>query len=172
MMPGRSVAQLGLAGINLLLAGLLIFLIAAPLTEFAPPAVRLKPRSRPISMAPPTATPSPEAFADIDAHPLFNPDRKPIAASATAQATQAPPDIVLVGIILDSRDRMALIRTPAAPLATAFHMGATISGWEVTDIAADHIVLSAGGARDEIRLDANHGASKPSPVGAMPSTSP
>jgi len=103
-----------------------------------------------------------ETFAEIGTRPLFSPGRRGTAApAATGATTLQPPDVTLVGIMIDSQDRIAMLRTPSSPLATAFHIGATVSGWQLSEIAPDRIVLSAGPARDEIRLDANKAPVKP-----------
>jgi len=110
----------------------------------------------------PVSTPPPETFAEIGTRPLFSPGRRGTAApAATGATTLQPPDVTLVGIMIDSQDRIAMLRTPSSPLATAFHIGATVSGWQLSEIAPDRIVLSAGPARDEIRLDANKAPVKP-----------
>jgi hypothetical protein len=82
----------------------------------------------------------------------------------------SPPEVALVGIMIDSHDRIAMLRTPGSPLANAFHLGATVSGWQLSEIAPDRIVLSAGGARAELRLDANKAPAKapaPPPVNSQ-----
>ena len=157
----RQTVLYGFSGAGALLAVALIYQLAAPLPDFDPPLVRLKMKTQQIAAVVPVSTPAPEAFAEIDARPMFSPTRKSVAAAATGGAALQPPDVTLVGIIVDAKDRLAMLRTPAAPYANAFHVGATISGWQLSEIAPDRIVLSAGGARDEIRLDANKAPPKP-----------
>jgi hypothetical protein len=150
----RRAVLSGLGGLCAGLAAALLYFVLAPLPDLEIPQVPLE-RKRPVTLeAMPIATVSPEAFADINARPMFSPDRKATAEPNAAAAT--PPNVALVGVIMDARDRMALIRTPASPLALAFRLDADISGWRVTEIAADHIVLSLGASRDEIRLEDNH----------------
>jgi hypothetical protein len=157
----RQTVLYGFSGVGVLLAAALIYQVAAPLPDFDPPQVQLKTRTQQIAAVVPVSTPPPEAFAEIDARPMFSPARKGIATAATGEATTQPPDVTLVGIIVDAQDRMAMLRTPGSPLANAFRVGATISGWQLSEIAPDRIVLSAGAARDEIRLDANKAPPKP-----------
>jgi hypothetical protein len=151
----RQTVLYGFSGAGALLAVALIYQVAAPLPDFDPPQVQLKTRTQQIAAVVPVSTPPPEAFAEIGARPMFSPARKSIAAAATGETAAQPPEVTLVGIIVDAQDRMAMLRTPGSPLASAFRVGATISGWQLSEIAPDRIVLSAGGARDEIRLDAN-----------------
>ena len=159
----RQTVLYGFSGAGALLAAALIYQAAAPLPDFDPPLVQLKTKTQQIAAVVPVSTPPPEAFAEIDARPMFSPARKSVATAATGGAVLQPPDVALVGIIVDSRDRLAMLRTPGSPLATAFHVGATISGWQLSEIAPDRVVLSAGAARDEIRLDANKAPPKPPP---------
>ena len=157
----RRTLLLALGGTCALLAAGLLYLIVAPLPDLEIPQQTLKHAAPRMLETMAIAIPPSEAFADINARPMFSADRKPIPPSASAGATgETPPAITLVGVILDSQDKMALIRTPNSPFAGAFHLGSDISGWRVTEIAADRVVLSAGPLRDEVRLENNH-ASKP-----------
>ena len=144
MTRARQRTQFGLAAASVLLVALLIYEISAPLPEFNPPAFRLRPRGQRMAGIVTVTTPPPEAFAAIDARPPFSPSRRPVAAPGAGEASLAPPEVSLVGVILDKEDRLALLKTPTSPLATAYHVGATISGWQVSEISPDRIVLSAG----------------------------
>jgi hypothetical protein len=157
----RRTILYGFSGLSAFLAVALVYQIAAPLPDIDPPRLPPKQRAQQIAAVVPVSTPPPEAFAEIGTRPMFAPSRRGTAAPATGTATLAPPEVTLVGIMIDSRDRIAMLRTAASPLATAFHLGATVSGWQLSEIAPDRIVLSAGGARDEIRLDANKAPPKP-----------
>jgi len=159
MTLGRRPLLIVLAAANLLLAGALVYELSAPLPEPEPPVMRLRPKAQPAAVVAAVTTPAPEAFADIDLRPPFSANRKPVAASEAGAAQALPPELTLVGVIVGGTDSLAMLRTPAAPLADAYRVGATISGWRLTEIAPDHIVLNAGGVRSEIRLDAN----KPKP---------
>jgi hypothetical protein len=159
----------GLAALCAVLAAVLLYLIVAPLPDVGIPQVPLE-RRRPVVLeATSISTPPPQAFADIGDRPMFSPDRKAIVEPNASAAGGTPPNIALVGVIMDPRERMALIRTPGSPLAEAFRLGADVSGWTVTEIAGDHIVLSFGASRDEIRLEDNH-APKPANPAPAPMT--
>jgi hypothetical protein len=149
--------QTGFAAATVLLAALLVYEIAAPLPDFDPPAFRLKPRAPHIADVAAVVTPSPETFAEIATRPPFDPSRRGAAAAAT-DASSAPPDVVLIGVIVDGANSLALLKTAAAPLAAAYRIGAMVSGWQVTEISPDHVVIGAGGVRSEIRLQTNKSA--------------
>lgn len=155
-------AVYGLSAVCASLALLLGYEIAAPLPVLEVPVAQLKPKTRAVSATAAVRTPPPAAFAELDTRPPFDPARRGVATDG-GDASPAPPDVVLVGIIVSGGDRLALVKTSSSPLATAFRVGATISGWQVTEIAPDHIVLGAGPARSEIRLEANR-ATPPKPA--------
>jgi hypothetical protein len=164
MKLGRRSTLLALGGLNAALAAAFFYLVFADLPDITPPQVRLAQRHRTAISVPPVVLPPLARFAEIGERPLFNPGRKPVASPAVTPTSNIPPDVTLVGIILDSQDRLALVRTPAQPFASALRLGATLSGWQLTEIAPDRIVLSAGAARDEIRLDANRAPNSPSSI--------
>jgi hypothetical protein len=167
----RRTVLYGFSGASALLALALVYQIAAPLPDIDPPIVQMKAHAQQIADVVPVSTPPPETFAEIATRPMFSPARRGAAAPASGATTLAPPEVTLVGIMIDSRDRIAMLRTPSSPLATAFHLGATVSGWQLSEIAPDRIVLSAGPARDEIRLDANKAPAKPPAPAAPPGNS-
>lgn len=158
---------LGMGGTCALLAAILVYLVVAPLPDLEVPQQPLTPTKRAALETVSITVPSPEAFDDINARPIFSADRKPLVQAAGAATSGNPPNVTLVGVILDSQDKIAMVRTPGQPYAGAFHLGADVSGWRLSEIAADHIVLSAGPARDEIRLENNH-AAKPGTPPAPP----
>ncbi len=109
----RQTVLYGFSGAGALLAAALIYQVAAPLPDFDPPQMQLKTRTQQIAAVVPVSTPPPEAFAEIGARPMFSPARKGVASATTGEATTQPPEVTLVGIIVDATDRMAMLRTPA-----------------------------------------------------------
>lgn len=164
MKLGRQTVQYGFAATSALLVVLLAYEITAPLPDFEPPSFRLKPKAQPVAGVVAVTTPPFEAFAEIAARPPFDPSRKGLAAAASSDASSSPPDVTLIGVILDKENSLALLKSPTTPLATAYRVGATISGWQVAEISPDRVVLSAGPARAELRLDANKAAPHPPAV--------
>jgi len=141
-----------------MLAALLVYQLAAPLPDLEVPQVRLQPKAGPALAGLAVTPPAAEQFAETDARPMFRQDRK--GAPATI-GDAAPPDIALVGIIADGTDRLALVKTGTSPLASAYRVGASISGWRIVEIAPDRIVLASGPVRSEIRLSTAQTAPKP-----------
>ena len=163
MTRARQTVQYGLAAATALFAALLIYEIVAPLPDFDPPMFRLKPRAPRIANVAAVVTPSPEAFAEIATRPPFEPGRRGSTAAA-ADVSAAPPDLVLVGVIVDGTNSLALIKTASAPLAAAYRVGAVVSGWQVTEISPDHVVIGSGGVRSEIHLQANKSTPQATPT--------
>lgn len=136
-----------------------LYALLAPASAYPVPAVRLPPLSAP--PPPPTAfaAPPPNAFAAIGDRPLFDAERKkyvpPPKPDEAKQAPPPPPNLSLVGVIIDSDKRLAMVKASDGMLASSIAVGANIGGWQVAAIEPDRIVLTAGTAQDEIRLDAN-----------------
>ena len=156
----RQTVLTAFMGTGVLLAALQVYQIAAPLPDPDVPVVTLKPRTTEIAAAAPVITPPAGVFGEIGARPMFSPARR---AAVTGEAAQAlsPPDVTLVGIIFDKDTRLALLKSPSLPFATSYGVGAAILGWQVSEIAADRVVLTSGPARHELRLDANRAPPKP-----------
>lgn len=137
-----------LAGLCLISGGLFLRQSLAPLPAFELPDV---PASAPRTVADvQTFLAPPEAsFAAIDARPIFNPARTPIESTATAggSETLAPPSVVLVGVILDPKNELALLKNEGAPFASSVGLGGSVEGWQVVEIGPDYVQLRAG-ARD------------------------
>ncbi|HTU35505.1 MAG TPA: hypothetical protein VMF66_17005 [Candidatus Acidoferrum sp.] len=144
-----------LSGVCAILGAALLYLTFAPLPDEQPQQITLPHKPPPVLEAQSITMPPPAAFTALDSHPAFNPGRAPLATSQVSSGTQTPPDVKVVGVIIDGANRIAMIRAPASPLAIAFQIGATISGWHIAEIEPDRVVLTSGGLRDEIRLDAN-----------------
>jgi hypothetical protein len=152
-------AQFALSGVCAVLLMLLGYLLIAPLPEISIPQVQV--RSEPVeddAPLPRFEAPPKTAFAEVDDRSVFNPARVRINATSIAGATNAttlPSDISLVGVILDGERKLALIRSPQAPLAVGLGVGGSIEGWQVTRVEADRVALRAGGPEQELKLSDN-----------------
>jgi type II secretory pathway component PulC len=152
-------AQLVLSGVCAMLLVVLGYLLFVPLPEISVPQMHARAETveddTPLSRfeAPPMA-----AFADIDDRSVFNPARVRVSSPSVAGATNAttlPSDISLVGVILDGEKRLALIKSPQAPLAVGLGVGGSIEGWQVTRVEADRVALRASGPEQELKLSDN-----------------
>lgn len=160
-------AQLVLSATCAGLAALLGFVALAPLPEIASSPIQA--HSEPADDTPlPRFDPPPrQAFAAVDDRSVFNPLRVRVSAPfqpGTSNASSLPSDLSLVGVILDENTRLALFKSPTAPLAVGVPVGGSIEGWQVTRIEAESVALRAGGPEQEMSLSAN----KPPPVSNAP----
>jgi hypothetical protein len=130
--------------------------------QFAGPIVTARP-------APAFALPPTEAFQDIEARPLFWASRRPIAAADGPAA--APPDLVLLGVVRDEEDAIALIRHGQPPHVERVKEGAALEGWIVSEVALNGVVLVRGGTRAELKPKPAPPA-PPSPGAAKPPAPP
>lgn len=154
--------DLVLGAIMGVLAAIIAYEYAAPLPAFDLPNVSAPPPS-PIPDVRPYMAPPQAQFSAIDARPIFNPLRQPVESTATAgsKVSAKPPEAVLVGIILDSKNQLALIKAEGAPFATSVGVGGAVEGWEITEITSDHVILKAGAQEYTLRMDAKR-AQQPS----------
>jgi hypothetical protein len=180
-------AQLVLSAICAGFAVLLGYLLVAPLPEISAPPVAHplaaahkngdddsdndsdSDSNNDIAMARFEAPPK-QAFAEVDDRLVFNPARTRVVAPSlpgASNATSLPSDLALVGVILDDDRKLALFKSPAAPLAVGISLGGSIDGWQVTRIEPDLVALRAGGPEQEIRLS-NNKAPPPGPALIQP----
>ena len=170
-------AELVMAGSCALMGALFLYECTMPLADFDPPTLTLL-----HSTVSPEITsvipPSDASLSVIDARPVFNPARTPIQAVPVpgSGVSSAPPpiDFELVGIIIDGETQLALLKAEGAPFATSLGAGATIGGWQISEIALDHVVLRAGTAEETLRMDDKRkiGPSQPSMPGIAQSSNP
>jgi general secretion pathway protein N len=128
----------------------------------------------------PLKLPPASAFADIDAHPLFNEDRKPTPLDA-ADGTDTPPpsllNIALTGVILDEKNhvRIAMLQDKTRNQAIALKVGMPLEGdqasWTLIEVKPRGVVFkSATNETTEVELET---AAAPAPVsGKAPTLSP
>jgi hypothetical protein len=164
-----SPAQIVLAGICGLLGAILLYMFLAPLPEYT--VATPKPPALPAdTVAPARFEPPPaEAFAIVDNRSVFNPLRTKIVAPAApngAAATGLPTDLTLVGVILDGNTRIAMIKSPSAPMAVGVAVGSSFQGWQVTRVDPDRVALRGSGEEQELKMTAGKpGApTQPTPV--------
>lgn len=92
----------------------------------------------------PVQLPPATAFADIQAHPLFNEDRKPTPLDLSEGQEAAPPasplNVALTGVILDEKNhvRIAMLQDKARNQPIALKVGMPLEGdqasWTLVDL--------------------------------------
>ena len=112
----------------------------------------------------PVSLPPASAFADIDAHPLFNEDRQPTPVDASDGSEAAPPpsplNIALTGVILDDANhvRIAMLQDKSRNQAIALKVGMPLEGdqasWTLIDVKPRGVVFkSATNETTEVALE-------------------
>lgn len=137
-------------------------------TQFGRPIVATRPD--PAFVPPPT-----EAFRDIEARPLFWASRRPIAGADGLAA--APSDLVLLGVVRNEGDAIAIIRHGKPPQEERLKEGAALEEWTVSEVTLNGVVLVRGDARAELKpkpappASPGVGAAKqpPPPIGSQQS---
>jgi len=154
-----SHADRALLTLAVLLMVLMLYLAFVPAGVWVAPGVQKPNPMTKVSEKIATYQPPPLGqFALIDEHPLFNPARKALNVEAQpthAVATVAPeprPSLILLGVVMDTEEKFALIKSASSSDARVLHLGDEISGWKLNVIEADKISLQAGGDKFEVTL--------------------
>ncbi len=128
----------------------------------------------------PVQLPPASAFAAIDAHPLFNDDRKPTPVDATAgELAEAPPasplNVALTGVIVDKANNVhiAMVQDMARNQSVALRVGMPLEGeqasWTLVEVKPRAAVFrSAANETTEIELETSAAAPKPTSPVKMP----
>lgn len=104
-----------------------------------------------------------ESFSEIAARPLFSESRRPPSPAAEPELEPEPGQaaapvvrrglFVLVGVVITSRTRLAIVRQRNAREAVRLVEGQQIEGWTVDSIQPNLVRLRQGAAVEEVRLD-------------------
>lgn len=100
---------------------------------------------------PPPSVPPLENFALVWEHPLFSPDRKPIAAPAGSSNTNTG-DLELTGVIMLPGLHMALLREKNSGRTLRVREGQSANGATVVEVKPRSAVVDINGARTELPL--------------------
>lgn len=118
---------------------------------------------------PRTIMPAKETFAVIVERPLFSPSRRPPAEGTAATPIPAP-DFSLFGIVISAGEPFALVQPSAGGEPVRITEGASMSGWTVSRIEADRILIWHGATEQELLLDFS--APAPTLANAVPNDAP
>ena len=139
----------------------------APLAESTAPdtAYRLPSVTLPAADEPP----SEDRFAVINARPLFDPARQPVAEPEIA-GTQSvtPPDMTLVGVAIGGGASIALLKKADAPASLSVRLGDTVDGWKLVHIEPGFVVFHAGVSDYTVPLRVAKGIPQPPLSSATP----
>ncbi|MBS0431941.1 MAG: general secretion pathway protein GspN [Proteobacteria bacterium] len=91
-------------------------------------------------------------FANVWEHPLFSPDRKPIAGAPDSGDGTSSNNLDLTGVILLPDLRMALLRDRATGRTLRIREGQSAEGASVIEVKPRSAVVEAGGTRLELAL--------------------
>jgi general secretion pathway protein N len=110
----------------------------------------------------PLKLPPENAFADVDAHPLFNEDRKPTPIDASEGSDESGPqnplNITLTGIVSTSSVKIAMVQDKARNQSVALKVGMPLEGdqasWTLVEVKPRSVVFkSAANERTEVELE-------------------
>ncbi|HET9834900.1 MAG TPA: hypothetical protein VFP88_00930 [Rhodanobacteraceae bacterium] len=100
---------------------------------------------------PPPSVPPLEKFANVWEHPLFSPDRKPIAAPAGNNNANTG-DLELTGVIMLPGLHMALLREKNTGHTLRVREGQSAAGAKVVEVKPRSAVVDINGSRTELPL--------------------
>jgi general secretion pathway protein N len=162
----------------LMLLSPLIFSGAARTEEQGQPAA---PLANPVA-----AQPLEQLPAIVD-RSLFSPSRRPpaapppvVQAPAASALPSAPPNVVLLGVVMDGQNARAVVRVGADKRLLRAQMGDDIDGWKVAQIDGRKVVLASQDGRfatyrlftDERGADPNGGAASDGPKNSQMEQAP
>jgi len=165
-----------LIAVNLLIAGLAVFFVAAMAREFTRPhRIPPPPAPRPArTAAPPVDQPQSGAAAErlesynvVAVKNLFNASRSEGATATTTAAVTAPlpPKPMLHGVIIDGASSLAYLEDPGTKRILVYRVGDSVAGGQLVKINSDRVLIRrADGQLDVLLSD----PSKPKPPTGPP----
>jgi hypothetical protein len=130
--------------------------VAGPLflPEATPKSIPAKDSFEISSKAPPGKPPM-STFSEFVDRPLFTPSRRPPPpkTATPAETTAKSENFDLIGVIISSDERMALLQTLGTGEVLRAVEGQTVGGWEVQEIKPTQVVLKRGNATEVIKIN-------------------
>lgn len=143
----------------------------APATTLSAAVVPSLPAPAPSWAMPPAA-----AFAPIVARPLFSEGRRPppeVTPAAAAAVELRALSLAVTAIILAPDRRLAVVETaPGKAQTQTLSIGDAIDGWQLVEIAAEHLVFEGDGQRRRLALKDLPGAESASPAAVAAASPP
>lgn len=129
-------------------------LIAAILPSWVP--VQSPPAAPSIAIPSPAPVSPLRTYVAIAARSLFNPDRRPdpapLPASAAKPAAPSADSYQLVGILLSSELRLALVERRQGGEVLRLREGDTLDGWMVKTVSASGVELAQANTSAELTI--------------------
>lgn len=104
-------------------------------------------------------SPSPQEFSVVAERNLFHPSRSippVVVAEAPAPPPLPKPDFVLYGTMISGDDKLAFIEDKKAPGTAkkqrSLHLGSALSGFTLTEVYQDKVVMERGDEKLEVRI--------------------
>ena len=118
-----------------------------------------KAAEEPVAERPQSPPPSVMEFAVIAEHNVFNPDRR-IPPEKKEEPPLPKPEFVLYGTLITADTSLAMIEDLKAPYTTAsrgrrqrtLRLGAALSGFTLSEVYPERVVMARGEERVEVRL--------------------
>ncbi|HEY1629822.1 MAG TPA: hypothetical protein VGF56_00805 [Rhizomicrobium sp.] len=156
------------------LAAILVYQSTAPVASIETHQIVAEPHIVPLSASLPRyEPPPPDAFAMINARPLFSPSREAVVEAAeTGTTSRQPPDVSLVGVAIGMNKSVALLKSPNAQAATSAVVGQVIDGWRLMRIDPDKVVFAANGTEYTVKIRAAAGTTPILPPAPPAATHP
>jgi len=151
--------MLGAGGLAVVLVLLAVWQILRPSTPSPVHQIskaEISPGRGPVSPAA-GATAQQGSYAEVEARPLFRPDRRPPAtqeADPPAAQTQALERYAVLGIIAAPARATALIREPSGKVVH-LRAGQALDGWTLVTITPKGLVFTSGGRTQELAFKIN-----------------
>lgn len=158
----RLAVPLALATVAAGLAAGSLYEIFAPLDPVE--TAEFHPKAAPLHLAAPPAPPPADAFADIDARPLFSMTRQPLPDTALpGGGASTGSDFILVGVISGGEKSVALLRSRSTQQSTSAAVGDIVNGWRIAKIDPTSVTLRSATGSIVIGMEA---------PGSQPPTAP
>lgn len=142
-----------LTGINVVLASVLGFQFAkdTPSLEGVSVVAPKAAHEQALASSARFSMPSLSAFSELVERPLFSRSRRPSASmGALALSAEEGPALVLNGIIVTGKDKIALLAAPTSERMTPLREGEALAGWTLVSVHPDRVAIRSGSKEQEI----------------------
>jgi hypothetical protein len=123
-------------------------------------------------IAPPAPAPAAADYHENLERPLFREDRRPYVAplaDASGETTETPEpapqgtpaQFELLGIVINEETRIAMLRNKAGGETRSAPEGGEVDGWNVEEIAGDHVTMRSAGQVETLQLERKNGPEMP-----------